>query len=52
MPETPAVDVMGVRTYDVFLSHASEDKEAVARPHAEALRDRGVSVGLGELAAG
>jgi len=49
MPETPPVDVMGGQTWDVFLSHASEDKEAVARPLAEALSDRGVSVWLDVL---
>lgn len=49
MPETPPVDVMGGQTWDVFLSHASEDMEAVARPLAEALRDRGVSVWLDVL---
>ncbi|MBW3536850.1 MAG: TIR domain-containing protein [Actinobacteria bacterium] len=30
--------------YDVFISHASEDKEAVARPLAELLIERGVNV--------
>ena len=49
VPEAPPVDVMGGQTWDVFLSHASEDKEAVARPLAEALRDRGVSVWLDVL---
>jgi len=34
------------RTWDVFLSHASEDKAAVALPLAQALQDRGVSVWL------
>lgn len=29
---------------DVFISHASEDKEAIARPLAEALRRRGLTV--------
>ena len=35
--------------YDVFVSHASEDKEAVVRPLAEALRVRGVSVWYDEF---
>jgi hypothetical protein len=30
--------------WDAFISHASEDKEALARPLAEALRDRGINV--------
>ena len=30
--------------WDVFISHASEDKQAVVLPLAEALRKRGVSV--------
>ena len=40
--ETPAKD------YDVFISHASEDKEAVARPLAEALSKQGVRVWIDE----
>jgi hypothetical protein len=36
-------------THDVFISHADEDKEAVARPLAQALRDRGWNVWLDEL---
>jgi hypothetical protein len=35
--------------YDVFVSHASEDKDVVARPLAEALSQRGWSVWLDEL---
>lgn len=34
--------------WDVFISHASEDKEAVARPLAAALQDEGVRVWLDE----
>jgi hypothetical protein len=34
---------------DVFIAHASEDKESVARPLAEALTARGYSVWLDEL---
>jgi hypothetical protein len=33
-------------TWDVFISHASEDKEAVAEPLAEELRNRGLKVWL------
>lgn len=35
--------------YDVFISHASEDKDAVARPIAEALRSYGVDVWFDEF---
>lgn len=35
--------------HDVFVSHASEDKDAVARPLAEALEARGWSIWLDEL---
>lgn len=37
------------REYDVFISHASEDKEDVARPLAEALRENGLSVWYDEF---
>lgn len=37
------------REYDVFISHASEDKDAVARPLAEALRNNGLSVWYDEF---
>ncbi len=37
------------RTYDVFIAHASEDKEAVARPLANALRDAGLAVWYDEF---
>jgi hypothetical protein len=37
------------REYDVFISHASEDKDAVVRPLAKALRDRGLSVWYDEF---
>jgi hypothetical protein len=36
----------GVQAWDVFISHASEDKETVAKPLADALRARGVTVWL------
>jgi Domain of unknown function (DUF1883)/TIR domain len=46
-PPGAGVDVDGERqVWDVFISHASEDKDAVARPLAEHLRDLGVSVWL------
>lgn len=38
-----------VRQYDVFISHASEDKEAVVRPLANALRDQGLNVWYDEF---
>ncbi|MEV5534999.1 DUF1883 domain-containing protein [Streptomyces prunicolor] len=47
-PEEPAGDVLGGQTWDVFISHASEDKTAVARPLREALTALGVSVWLDE----
>lgn len=37
---------------DVFISHASEDKDEVARPLAELLTDRGVKVWFDELSIG
>lgn len=37
------------REYDVFISHASEDKDDVARPLAEALRNNGLSVWYDEF---
>lgn len=37
------------KEYDVFISHASEDKDAVARPLAEALRNNGLSVWYDEF---
>lgn len=35
--------------YDVFISHASEDKDEVVRPLAQALRDGGLSVWYDEI---
>ncbi len=35
-------------TWDLFISHASEDKEEVARPLAQLLKDEGLSVWLDE----
>ena len=37
------------KEYDVFISHASEEKDAVARPLAEALRNNGLSVWYDEF---
>jgi hypothetical protein len=42
----PAIDEA---VKDVFISHASEDKDEVARPLAVALQNRGVSVWFDEL---
>jgi TIR domain len=36
-------------TYDLFISHASEDKDALVRPLAESLRDLGLSVWYDEF---
>lgn len=47
VPERPAdPDVLDGRTWDVFISHASEDKLTVAIPLAEALQQRGVTAWL------
>lgn len=49
-PEAPpSPDVMGGQVWDVFISHASEDKAGVARPLAAALADHEVTVWLDEL---
>ena len=45
-PAEPVGDVLGGQTWDVFISHASEDKEAVAIPLRDALTARGVTVWL------
>jgi hypothetical protein len=37
------------KQYDVFISHAAEDKEEVVRPLAQALRERGLVVWYDEL---
>jgi len=42
-------EVNAARDFDVFVSHASEDKEAVVRPLAQALRDRGLRVWYDEF---
>lgn len=47
-PEEPEGDLMGGQTWDVFISHASEDKDTVARPLRDALTKLGVTVWLDE----
>ena len=47
-PEEPADDLLGGQTWDVFISHATEDKDAVARPLRDALAKLGVTVWLDE----
>jgi hypothetical protein len=50
-PDVPpeAGDGAGAKEYDVFISHASEDKDGVVRPLAHALRDAGLSVWYDEF---
>jgi hypothetical protein len=38
-----------VREFDVFVSHATEDKDAIVRPLAEALQERGLKVWYDEF---
>ena len=45
-PAEPVGDVLGGQSWDVFISHASEDKEAVALPLRDALVSLGVTVWL------
>ena len=45
-PEEPPVHVLGGQTWDVFISHASEDKDSVALPLRNALAARGITVWL------
>lgn len=45
-PAEPVADVLGGQTWDVFLSHATEDKDPVAVPLRDALTERGVRVWL------
>jgi hypothetical protein len=47
-PEEPAGDLLGGQTWDVFISHASEDKDTIARPLRDALTKLGVTVWLDE----
>ena len=45
----PLVDASADATHDVFISHASEDKDEVVRPLAEALRTGGLDVWYDEF---
>lgn len=45
-PIEPEGEVLGGQTWDVFISHASEDKESVALPLRNALAELGVTVWL------
>ncbi|CAH0357206.1 DUF1883 domain-containing protein [Sphingobium sp. CECT 9361] len=45
----PTVEAPDGRTFDVFISHASEDKDEVVRPLANALRSGGLSVWYDEF---
>ena len=48
----PSPEIAGesvAREYDVFISHATEDKDAVVRPLAHALRDGGLAVWYDEF---
>lgn len=47
-PSNNAIET-AAREYDVFISHASEDKDGVVRPLAYALRDGGLSVWYDEF---
>lgn len=47
-PEEPSGEALGGQTWDVFISHASEDKTSVARPLRDALTALGVTVWLDE----
>lgn len=47
-PEVPEGDLLGGQTWDVFISHASEDKDSVARPLRDALTRLGITVWLDE----
>ena len=44
----PEGDLFGGQTWDVFISHASEDKDSVARPLRDALTRLGITVWLDE----
>ena len=47
IPEVPSAS--STREFDVFISHASEDKDEVVRPLAEALRNGGLDVWYDEF---
>lgn len=48
VPDEPETGNLGGQTWDVFISHAAENKDAVARPLRDALARRGVTVWLDE----
>ncbi|HKR43681.1 MAG TPA: toll/interleukin-1 receptor domain-containing protein [Paraburkholderia sp.] len=48
-PETPPDYTRSTEQYDVFISHASEDKDEVARPLAAALHEHGLKVWYDEF---
>ncbi len=48
-PGSLSDDAASTREYDVFISHASEDKDAVVRPLANELRDGGLNVWYDEF---
>ena len=47
--QIPGVKAPEEKTFDVFISHTSEDKDEVVRPLATALRDAGLSVWYDEF---
>ena len=49
VPPSAGESAVSMPEYDVFISHASEDKEEVVRPLAHALRDGGLAVWYDEF---
>ncbi len=47
--DTPPAVEPGTETYDVFISHASEDKDSIVRSLAEALTEQGLKVWYDEF---
>lgn len=47
--DSPNFDTETERKFDVFISHASEDKDTVVRPLATAMKDKGLSVWYDEF---
>lgn len=47
--DIPSSSSLGSPTYDVFISHASEDKDAIVRPLAHELKSAGLSVWYDEF---
>jgi hypothetical protein len=47
--DTPALRKENTKEWDVFISHASEDKDQIARPLFNTLRDLGVKVWFDEV---